>query len=92
MRLYERKVLGGTESPAESAHAVLLYPMMLKVELVKYPIEMEIVNNLVIFMIYHKIDSIPELIQLSDEEIKSKDGFESHLLQAIHVIRGIQLN
>jgi hypothetical protein len=43
-------------------------------------------------MIYHKIDSIPELIQLSDEEIKSKDGFESHLLQAIHVIRGIQLN
>lgn len=65
---------------------------MLKVELVKYPLELEIVDQLVLFMIYHQIDSIDDLIQIKDENLKEMQGFKPHFIEAVHLIRGIKMN
>lgn len=65
---------------------------MLKVELVKYPIEITIVDKLVLFMIYHYIDTIDSLIKMKDKDIEKLEGFEPSILEAIHIIRGIELN
>tara|TARA_R100000951_G_C2571048_1_gene158776 strand:- start:338 stop:535 length:198 start_codon:yes stop_codon:yes gene_type:complete len=65
---------------------------MLKVELVKYPIEITIVDKLVLFMIYHYIDTIDSLIKMKDKDIEELEGFEPSILEAIHIIRGIELN
>lgn len=65
---------------------------MLKVELVKYPLSMQIVDQLVLFMIYHQIDTIDALIAMKDEELKDMVGFKPHLIEAVHLIRGMRLN
>ena len=65
---------------------------MLKTELAKYPLEIEIVDALVVFMIYHGIETVAELASTNDETLKSMDGYEPYFLEAVHVIRGTQLN
>lgn len=65
---------------------------MLKVELVKYPLELEIVDQLVLFMIYHQLGTIDDLIQVKDEDLKEMEGFKSHFIEAVHLIRGIKMN
>ena len=75
-----------------TAHAAFLSLFMLKVELVKYPLSMEIVDQLTLFMIYYKIESIDELIRFSDEDLNNMEGFNETLQEAVNLIRGIQYN
>jgi hypothetical protein len=65
---------------------------MLKVELIKYPICMEVINDLVVYLIYNQIKSIPEFIAITDEDLQKKPGFKPVFLEAVHLIRGIELN
>lgn len=65
---------------------------MLKVELVKYPIDITIVDKLVLFMIYHRIDTIDALIKMKDKDMEDLEGYEPCVREAIHLIRGIEFN
>jgi len=65
---------------------------MLKVELVKYPISIEVIDDLIVFMIYHSLDTIPELTNIPDEDLEKMQGFQPVFLEAVHLIRGMTLN
>jgi len=74
------------------AHASFLEFVMLKVELTKYPICIEVINDLVVYLIYNQIKSIPEFIAINDEDLQKKPGFKPVFLEVVHLIRGIELN
>lgn len=65
---------------------------MLKIELSQYPLDIEIIDDFLIFMIYHRIENVSDLINKKDEEIKEMEGYKPHLLEAVHLIRSIELN
>jgi hypothetical protein len=66
--------------------------VMIKNELSKYPLSIEVIDGLVLFMVYHQIHSIAELIEKKDEDLQQLDGFQAVYLEAVHLIRGKQLN
>jgi hypothetical protein len=74
------------------AHASFLEFIMLKVELTKYPISLEVVNDLVVYLIYNQIKSVPEFISINDEDLQKKPGFKPVFLEVAHLIRGIEFN
>lgn len=53
---------------------------------------MEVINDLVVYLIYNQIKSIPEFIAITDEDLQKKPGFKPVFLEAVHLIRGIELN
>ncbi len=65
---------------------------MIKNELSKYPLSIEVIDGLVLFMVYHQIHSIAELIEKKDEDLQELEGFQAVYLEAVHLIRGKQLN
>lgn len=65
---------------------------MIKIELTKYPLSIEVIDGLVIFMIYHQIHTISDLIEKKDEELQQLDGFKPVYLEAVHLIRGMEHN
>jgi len=60
---------------------------MLKVELTKYPIDIDRIDTLIIFMIYHQINSLGALVSKTKEELGKLDGWREELSVTIDVIR-----
>lgn len=60
---------------------------MLKVELTKYPIDIDRIDTLIIFMIYHQINSLVALVSKTKEELSKLDGWSEELSKTIDVIR-----
>ncbi len=65
---------------------------MLKIELTRYPLAMNVIDDLLVFMVFHDIETVDELIELNDDQIQDMEGFQPHLLEAVHVIRATRLN
>lgn len=53
---------------------------------------MEVINDLVVYLIYNQIKTIPEFIALKDEDLQQKPGFKPVFLEVVHLIRGTELN
>ena len=66
--------------------------VMIKIELAKYPLSIEVIDGLVIFMIYHQIHTVSDLIEKKDEDLQLLEGFKPVYLEAVHLIRGMELN
>ena len=65
---------------------------MLKVELTKYPISIDIVDDLVVYLIYNQISSVHEFIMIPKEELQKKPGYKPVFWEVAHLIRSIELN
>jgi hypothetical protein len=77
----------------ESAHAAFLSLFdMLKVELANYPISIEVIDDLVVFMIYHSLETLEQLTAINDEDLEKMEGFQPVFREVVHLIRGMALN
>lgn len=59
---------------------------MLKVELTKYPIDIDRIDTLIIFMIYHQLNSLEVLLSKTKEELVKLDGWREELGLTIDII------
>jgi len=59
---------------------------MLKVELIKYPIDIDRIDTLIIFMIYHQLNSLEVLLSKTKEELVKLDGWREELGLTIDII------
>jgi hypothetical protein len=75
------------------AHATFLSLLvMLKVELTQYPISIEVIDDLVVFMIYHSLETLEQLTAINDEDLEKMEGYQPVFREVVHLIRGMALN
>nr|WP_299206635.1 hypothetical protein [uncultured Brumimicrobium sp.] len=87
-RLYEEKALAVPRILHERAHATsLLNLIMLKSLLLKYPLTLEEVDRLIIYMVYFNIDTIEELALKTDEELEKNGEWTERVKPLIQTVR-----
>lgn len=65
---------------------------MLKVELAKYPISTEVIDDLVVFLIYHGLETVEQFTAINDNDLEKLAGFQPVFREVVHLIRGTTLN
>lgn len=60
---------------------------MLKVNLTKYPLEIEKIDRLIIYMVYHQILTVEELVSAPEEELSLLGGWTEDIRSSIETIR-----
>lgn len=72
----------------EWAHATLLINhIMLKTLLLKYPLSLDEVDQLIIYMIYFNIDTIEELVAKSDEDLAVNGEWTQRVISFIQIVK-----
>lgn len=72
----------------EGAHATLLINhIMLKILLLKYPLSMEEVDKLIVYMIYFNIDTIEELVAKTDEDLAENGEWTERVKPFIQIVK-----
>jgi hypothetical protein len=59
---------------------------MLKVELLNFPLNIEQVDYVILFMIYHNIDSIQELVDQPIDNLRQKEDWDERLELILKII------
>lgn len=59
---------------------------MLKIQLLKFPLNIEQVDYVILFMIYHNIDSIQELVDQPIDNLRQKEDWDERLEEILEVI------
>ena len=60
---------------------------MLKIKLLSYPLKIDQVNELLLFMIYHGIDDIPHLLKCQKGQLIKLEGYGASVEESIKIIR-----
>ena len=60
---------------------------MLKTLLLKYPLSMEEVDKLIIYMIYFNIETIEELVSMPDEDLAKNGEWTERVMPFIQTVK-----
>jgi len=60
---------------------------MLKIKLLSYPLNIDQVDELLLFMIYHGIDDIPHLMKCQKDQLMKLEGYGASVEESINIIR-----
>jgi len=60
---------------------------MLKIKLLSYPLNIDQVDEILLFMIYHRIEDIPHLMKCQKVQLMKLEGYGDSIEEIIRIIR-----